>query len=358
MPPNRRAFTLIELLVVIAIIALLIGILLPALGSARQAGQDVVCLANQRSIGQGMATYTTNNREWLPGPATSGFNYDSASNPVRNTPAGPVSNWDILSPLVGESLGFSPDRLQRFQQLLEDSDFRCPSNREEYIGVFRPQGLLPMDRAAGGDGPHPRILSYTAAPHFFVRSQVFPTLGEAQNAPQGILGFAPRGGLQPPGQWLATGLTPPPNYAPQITRVGNPSRKAILSESGRFWTTLNGKTGLDYTTSTRTSGFTGSPQGNFLAVAPYFNGNGPSGHTGLARENGKPSEQLSRIFLRHGGDTMNIPFFDGHVERLSEFELTDPTLWAPRGSTVWGDSRRGSSILVRGDEFEAGSKID
>jgi prepilin-type processing-associated H-X9-DG protein len=63
---RRRPYTLIELLIVIAIIMILVGLLLPALKSARNTAKSVSCLNNLKQVGVGASFYLQDSNHWFP----------------------------------------------------------------------------------------------------------------------------------------------------------------------------------------------------------------------------------------------------------------------------------------------------
>src|SRR5262245_6719416 len=71
---RRQAFTLVELLVVIGIIAVLIGILLPALNKARESARQVQCLSNMRQLSTAIVMFANDHKGQMPGCSSTRIN--------------------------------------------------------------------------------------------------------------------------------------------------------------------------------------------------------------------------------------------------------------------------------------------
>jgi prepilin-type N-terminal cleavage/methylation domain-containing protein/prepilin-type processing-associated H-X9-DG protein len=119
---RKTAFTLVELLVVIGIIAVLIGILLPALSKAREQANMVKCSSNLRSIGQAIAIYEANYGGSLP---PSNFYVGLTINGNTQLPASPTSGYVHWSALLFASYLGPQD--SRFFSTSGWEMFQCPS---------------------------------------------------------------------------------------------------------------------------------------------------------------------------------------------------------------------------------------
>lgn len=122
MKTNRKnAFTLIELLVVIAIIALLIGILLPALGKARQRANSLKDATQLRSLMQGLVVFAGNNRDFYPLPSRVDKNDktivlgDGVNTQEKNT-TNNIFSILISQGIIETGICYSPIELGNFEE--------------------------------------------------------------------------------------------------------------------------------------------------------------------------------------------------------------------------------------------------
>jgi len=230
----RKAFTLIELLVVVAIIALLISILLPSLSRAREQARSVVCLAHERGMGQGMQMYCSENKDWLPGPNTSGywlsmdglsFNGSTYSYTAKNERIEPTQNQDWISPTMGRILTLPKNSIDRMMAIF-NNDLRCPSNTRKYDGEYTGSSSgtkVPVDA---------KNLNYSS----YAAVLTFHGLFGLQGPGKPISQMGPNGTNWPfriPTE-LDDPVYGPASYMFKLGNVGPPANKVYVCEGTRY----------------------------------------------------------------------------------------------------------------------------
>ena len=132
---NRRGFTLIELLVVIAIIAILIGLLLPAVQKVREAAARSKCQNNLKQVGLGLHNFEATYQRF----PTSGEGNDNPTGTTVITVMDTASTWTMLLPFIEQNAVYTQINVNK-HYLQNDTSFgqapfrtaisiyQCPSN--------------------------------------------------------------------------------------------------------------------------------------------------------------------------------------------------------------------------------------
>lgn len=358
-PSGDRGFTLIELLVVIAIISILINLLLPAIGSARESARQLLCSTQVRTLAQGQLIYSSENDDFIAGPFTSGFEGMAFSRGEELytgrtlAPSTPTSTWDWISPAIGEQLNLPIDRPEKLLQIL--NGFACPTheaNLDQNIPYIESESE-DFERLAElfESTPGGILSSSYMAPGYMLD---FP-LGIGDNRAR-LAGrrewarFRTQYDLENRDGPFDQPFSAPRTYRWRVSQAGvQTSAKALVMDGTRYYTSTDG---VDTDISTVPGLY-----GPFSDGGPTYNASRAYGRSEFAAIGRGTSaiqtgDQTNRsLSIRHN-DGVNIGYFDGHVAYVGQQDLySDPVPFHPGGSQYNGGTatREIASLYEVGD---------
>lgn len=308
-PRNAAGFTLIELLVVVAVIALLIGILLPALGAARRSAQQAQGANTQRQLVIGMLAFSNSNNNEVPGVNTSAKKFSAATTPDTQSDSGeqPITQWDWMSPAL-DAADLPQSWAERAVYLFDN--FKDPAMNEilQSSQINAPSELTPIVDDNGG---------------MPTSSYLMPT------------------SWQVAGQDLATGNDPlfaqvnqeasifelPATYRPRLDRFGGAARKVALADGVPGVNNPGGQLTLNLTI---WEDSTLQIDNGFVTLPPVV----PPIGNGAAYD---PASDFNSLSYRHSG-RMNVTRWDGSGTLLNQQESLNPSLWYPPNTLYNGNA--------------------
>ena len=275
---RRCGFTLVELLVVIGIIAVLIGILLPALRRARQAAQSAQCLSNIRQLNTALVAYTQDNRNRVfPYYADNSILWQIIVLPYINRTAGKL-DLTTSNPAVKASIA---------QLQLRETVYFCPTARDPVGGAL----------ATGNDST----------------GTAFNCWGPTRPATGGLMGSYYFNG------WL---------YRHSVTNVDDSTVMGYAAMGVSGWNT----------TRARDSFWQLPAVGNSANIPTFCDGiwvdgwpkEGDVPQKSLITGDKNSEQGMQRICVRRHGERINVAFLDGHA---SSVELRN--LWTLQWHRRW-----------------------
>lgn len=331
MVARRHAFTLIELLVVIAIISLLIGILLPSLGKARDTARNVKCQVSMSNIAKGLLSYSIDFRvfpaSYLYPDTPNGLNWSVQNQVGSGSPTNGYMHWSYFFFSSGTVSGDS---------------FKCPSmprggapraNPGGQISDWEPNQLDDQGNSAPGqleDRQVPR-LAYACNDAIMPRNKFNETPrkyrlvnpawvdGDAGGGSRTILAsefayFRDYRSLIAPGEG---------NFAIKSHRPISPF-VGLSSAAGRPWTEPT----------------TGGARFFYPSVSDLKSKQEQQAEALIE----DPNTSLNAVGRHHpGGDsyggTSNFVFVDGHVEQTFIVKTIENRLWGERYYSISGENR-------------------